>query len=168
MRHVMVRISWVVLVLIALILIALVLALVWFDPVFAQPIAVYPQSLELVIASGQLESRQPMYTAGSIKSEYRAWLEIENKDGLTSIDLVCENLTDREATLNYSFSIERVGPGGRSSSQQSGIVRIKAGKKGIISHAEVSASGSCKINMTVYKDGNLVAEEERIYPGQEV
>ncbi len=58
MRHVLVRISSVVLILIALVLIALVVMLVWPGSVFAHSIAVYPQSLELVIAQGQLVSSQ--------------------------------------------------------------------------------------------------------------
>ncbi len=107
--------------------------------------------------------------AESIKSEYRAWLDIEKKDGVTHINLVCENLTDRDATLQYSFFIEKDGPGGRSSSRQSGTVRIKAGQKGIVARAKVPVpSGFCKVSIAVYKDGNLVAEDEKIYPGQKI
>ncbi len=61
MRHVLIRISSVVLVLIALVLIALVLVLIcWSGLAFSQTLAVYPQSLELVMAPGQLVSRQLM------------------------------------------------------------------------------------------------------------
>ncbi len=169
MRHALNRISLAVLVLIALVLIVLVLALVWSNFAFSQPIAVYLQSLESVIAPGQSESRQLINTAGSIKFEYRAWLDIEKKDGVTHINLVCENLTDSDATLQYLFFIEKDGPEGKFSSQQSGSVRIKARQKGIISHAEVSVPpGFFKVSMAIYKDGNLVARDERTYPGQEI
>lgn len=142
MRHVLDRIALVVLILIALIMIGLVLALVW----------------------------PGLCAAENTKSEYRAWLEMKKKDGVTHINLLCENLTDRDATLQYSFFIEMVGPGGRSSSQQSGTVRIKAGQKGVITRVKVSVPpGFCKVSMAVYKDGNLVAEDEKIYPaGQEI
>ncbi len=107
--------------------------------------------------------------AESIKSEFRAWLEMKKIDDMTRINLVCENLTDKDAALQFSFFIEKVGPEGRVSSQQSGTVHIKAGQKGIIARAKVSVPpGFCRISMAVYKDGHLVAEEERIYPGQEI
>ncbi|MFH1657240.1 MAG: curli-like amyloid fiber formation chaperone CsgH [bacterium] len=154
MRHVLVRIALVVLVLIALVLIALALILVWPSLFFSQPIVVYPQSFENT------------YTAESIKSEHWAWLEIRKKDGVTHIKLVCENLTDKEVTLQYSFFIEKDGPEGKLSSRQSGIVHIKAGQKGVIVRAKVS--GFWKVSMAVYKDGHLVARDERIYPGQEI
>ncbi len=123
----------------------------------------------MVIVCCFLYAAESTSMAESIKSEFRAWLEMKKIDDVTHIKLVCENLTDKDAILQFSFFIEMVGPGGRSSSQQSGTVRIKAGQKGIISRAKVSMPpGFCKVSMAVYKDGNLVAEEERIYPGQEI
>jgi len=135
MRHVLVRIAWVVLI-----------SLVWF-------------ALALVLFWPSL------CAAENAKSEYRAWLEMKKIDDVTRIKLVCENLTDKDAILSFSFSIEMVGPGGRSSSQQSGTVRIRAGQKGIIARVKVSVPpGFCKVSMAVYKDGNLVAEEAGILP----
>ncbi len=123
----------------------------------------------LVIACCLLCTAENTYTAGSLKFEYLAWLDIKNKDGATHISLVCKNLTDSDATLSYSFSIEKVGPEGKFSSRQSGAVRIKAGQKSVISHVKVSVPpGFCKVKMAVYKDGNLVARDERIHPDQEI
>lgn len=140
-QHVLDWIALIVLILIALVMIELALTLVWPN----------------------------LCAAENTKSEYRAWLEMKKIDDVTRINLVCENLTDKDASLQFSFFIEIVGPSGRSSSRQSGTVRVKAGQKGVIARAKVSVPpGFCKVRMAVYKDGNLVAEEERTYPGQEV
>lgn len=76
------------------------------------------------------------------------------------------NHTDQSYDLTYELSVEREGSAGRSSSRQSGSLRLGAGEKDEISTASVSiAEGDeCRISLNVMdQDDSIVSTMNLVF-----
>ena len=128
--------------------------------------AVYKQTLiMLVLAVGGtcILSCSPSQHKSS---DYDAWIAIESDNSSVEIEAYCLNNTPEDAVLRYELKAKRTGKAGKAQSSQAGSVEIARREEECLSRLSlsVSANDRYRIELRVYKDGQLVAEDSISYP----
>lgn len=106
------------------------------------------------------------YTAGSIKSEYQAWIEIKvDNSHLLQMKAYCRNNSSENSILRYNLTAQKGGRAGRTTLSQSGSVYLRSQEERCLSKLGlgVSLEDEYEIKLEVYKDGKLVAEDSVFY-----
>ena len=106
--------------------------------------------------------------AESIKSEYRAWLEVEADNFHLEIKAYCRNSSSKNSVLRYNLRAQKKGRAGRTFSSQSSSVYLRSQEEKCVSQLSlgVSPKDEYEIKLEVYEDGKLVAEDFVFYlPG---
>jgi len=97
---------------------------------------------------------------------YKAWIEVEYKDGYRKIRAFCFNNTSEDEVLRYKLEAKKSGKSGTVNISQAGSVHIPSQEKKCLSQSTLSVSPTdhYQITLEVYKDGKLVAEDSVFYP----
>lgn len=99
-------------------------------------------------------------------NDYTAWLTIESNDSGIKIKAYCLNNTPEDVVLRYELKAKKTGKAGTAQTSQAGSVEIAGGGEKCLSRLglSVSADDRCRIELKIYKDGKLIAEDSVSYP----
>ena len=99
-------------------------------------------------------------------SDYDAWIAIESDDSGIKAKAYCRNNTLVDAVVRYELKATKTGKAGKAQTSQSGSVEIAGREKNSLSRLglSVSADDRYRIELKVYKDEKLVAEDSVSYP----
>jgi hypothetical protein len=102
-------------------------------------------------------------------NDYRAWIAIETDASGIKVDAYCFNETSQDAVLRYELKAKKTGKAGKAQTSQSGSVEVAGGQQKRLSRLDlsVSAQDRYQIDLKVYKDVELVAEDSISYPQQQ-
>jgi len=97
---------------------------------------------------------------------HTAWIAIESCNSGLKILPFCRNNTSQDVVLRYDLKAEKTGAAGTAQTSQAGSVHIAGWQKECLSRLSlsVSASDQYQIELKVYKDKKLVAEDFVSYP----
>lgn len=100
--------------------------------------------------------------------DYRAWIAIKSEDCHLKIKAYCLNNTAEDSVLEYELKAKRVSEAGRADTCQAGSVEIQSQEKKCLSQLGLSVSPKDRyhIELKVYKDGKLIAEDFVSYPSE--
>lgn len=99
-------------------------------------------------------------------NDYQAWITVESDDSGIKVEAYCLNNTSEDAVLRYELKAKKTGKAGKAQTSQAGSVEVAGREKKTLSRLglSVSADDSYRIELKVYKDGKLVAEDFGSYP----
>lgn len=128
--------------------------------------AVYKQTLiMLVLAVGGacILSCMPSQPGSS---DYDAWIAIESDNAGIKVKAYCRNNTSVDTVVSYELKAKKTGQAGRTQSSQKGSVEVASRDKSCLSQLSLSFSADdrYRIELKVYKDEQLVAEDFVSYP----
>jgi len=97
---------------------------------------------------------------------YAAWITIESCNSELKALAFCRNNTTQDVVLRYELKAKKTGAAGTAQTSQAGSVNIASRQKECLSSLSlsVSASDQYRIELKVYKDKKLVAEDFVSYP----
>ena len=106
------------------------------------------------------------FTLGQNDDAYKACIAIESFNSGVEILAFCRNNTAQDVVLRYELKAKKTGNAGRAETSQTGSVEITSGKKKCLSRLglSVSANDRYQIELKLYKDEKLVAEDFVSYP----
>lgn len=104
--------------------------------------------------------------AGPNDGDYEAWIATESEDSHLRVKAYCLNNTPKDSVLRYELKAKKTGKAGRAETCQRGSVEIQSRQKECLSRLGlgVSPKDRYQIELKVYKDGKLVAEDFVSYP----
>ena len=108
------------------------------------------------------------FTHGQNEGAYTAWLSIESCDTGLKILAFCRNNTSKDAMLRYELKAKKAGSAGTTDTFQAGSFNIASRQEKCLSELGLSASSDdhYRIELKVYKDEKLVAEDFTAYSKQ--
>jgi len=97
---------------------------------------------------------------------YIAWIETQSCNSGLKVLAFCQNNTSQDVVLRYELKAKKTGSAGTADTFQAGSVEIPSGQKKSLSQLGLnfSAGDRYRIQLKVYKDGKLVAEDFVSYP----
>jgi len=101
-------------------------------------------------------------------NDYTAWIDIESCDSGLKVLAFCRNNTTQDAILRYELKAKKAGPSGTADTFQAGSFNIASRQEKCLSELGLSASSDdhYRIELKVYKDEKLVAEDFTAYSKQ--
>ncbi len=98
--------------------------------------------------------------------DYEACIAIKSEDCHLKVNGYCLNNTPEDSVLRYELKAKKLGEAGRAETCQSGSVEVRSRQKECLSQLELSVypKDRYQIELKVYKDGKLVAEDFVSYP----
>ena len=96
---------------------------------------------------------------------YTGWIDVESCNSGLKILAFCRNNTTQDAVLRYELKAEKTSQAGTARTRQAGCVEIASRQKECLSQLglSVSAKDHYQIELKVYKNGKLVAEDFTAY-----
>jgi len=101
-------------------------------------------------------------------NDYTAWIDIESCDSGLKVLAFCRNNTSKDVILRYEIKAKKTGSAGTTDTFQAGSFNIASRQEKCLSELGLSASSDdhYRIELKVYKDEKLVAEDFTAYSKQ--
>jgi len=95
---------------------------------------------------------------------YKARISVELDGGQATIKPLC--YAPEDAVVNYKLWVKKSGKSGKSTSYQSGTIRLVGGEERCLSQLRlvISPGDEYQIKVEVYKDGKLIVEDQVSHP----
>lgn len=102
--------------------------------------------------------------AFSQSNGYKAWIVVEAQGRHVTIKPLC--YAPEDAVVQYKLWVKKSGKSGKSTSCQSGTVRLLQGEEKCLAQSAlgISPDDQYQIKLEVYRDGKLIAEDHVSYP----
>jgi hypothetical protein len=97
-------------------------------------------------------------------NDVQARIVLDLQGGLVTIKPLC--FAPENAVIQYKLWVKKDGRSGKSTSYQSGSVRLLGGKEKCLAQSRlaISPEDQYQIKLEVYKEGNLIAEDQVSHP----
>jgi hypothetical protein len=97
-------------------------------------------------------------------NDFQARIVLDSQGGHVTIKPLC--YAPENAMIQYKLWVKKDGRSGKSTSYQSGSVRLLGGEEKCLAQCRlaISPEDQYQIKLEVYKEGNLIAEDQVSHP----